>query len=162
MLDCSVKVPFNKTRDIAIWLWDAHNKVNQRLMEEEKKVHSGDPRFPKILWPPRKLCPSCYLSSSSNSNGQENIEWDENEVFKFLVKYYGRTIASKEAYVSSSVDDASATYDSTSSTHAVAVPLGAALAIAVASCAFGALACFWRTQQKNRKYLHKLHSLKNI
>lgn len=159
---CSVSVPFNKTRDLAMWLWRTHNKVNQRLMKEEKTLGTGDPRFPKITWPPKQLCPSCYLSYSRESNGTENIEWDEDEVFQFLVRYYGRTIASSKEATLSSSDDAASTYDIASSTNAVTVPVGAALAIAVASCAFGALACFWRTQQKNRKYLHQLHSLKKI
>ncbi|XP_064959871.1 sulfhydryl oxidase 1-like isoform X1 [Musa acuminata AAA Group] len=161
-ISSSVSVPFNKTRDLAMWLWRTHNKVNQRLMKEEKTLGTGDPRFPKITWPPKQLCPSCYLSYSRESNGTENIEWDEGEVFQFLVRYYGRTIASSKEATLSSSDDAASTYDIASSTNAVTVPVGAALAIAVASCAFGALACFWRTQQKNRKYLHQLHSLKKI
>ncbi|CAL9162036.1 unnamed protein product, partial [Musa hybrid cultivar] len=161
-ISSSVSVPFNKTRDLAMWLWRTHNKVNQRLMKEEKTLGTGDPRFPKITWPPKQLCPSCYLSYSRESNGTENIEWDEDEVFQFLVRYYGRTIASSKEATLSSSDDAALTYDIASSTNAVTVPIGAALAIAVASCAFGALACFWRTQQKNRKYLHQLHSLKKI
>ncbi|GAA0151467.1 hypothetical protein LIER_37295 [Lithospermum erythrorhizon] len=40
------------------------------------------------------------------------------------------------------------------------VPVGAALAIAIiaiASCAFGALACFWRSQQKHRNNSEPLH-----
>ncbi|WOL17559.1 sulfhydryl oxidase 1-like isoform X1 [Canna indica] len=162
-MSSGVSVPFNKTRDLAMWLWHAHNKVNQRLMVKEKELGTGDPRFPKIMWPPKQLCPSCYLSSSRDSNGLEKIKWDENEVFKFLVRHYGKTISSsKEATLSSNEDDASSTYGISSSSNAIVVPVGAALAIAIASCAFGALACFWRTQQKNRKYLHKLHSLKNI
>lgn len=48
------------------------------------------------------------------------------------------------------------------STNALVVPVGAALAIAVASCLFGALACFWRSQQKNRKYFHKPPLLKIV
>lgn len=151
-ISSSVSVPFNKTRDLAMWLWRTHNKVNQRLMKEEKTLGTGDPRFPKITWPPKQLCPSCYLSYSRESNGTENIEWDEDEVFQFLVRYYGRTIASSKEATLSSSDDAASTYDIASSTNAVTVPVGAALAIAVASCAFGALACFWRTQQKNRKH----------
>lgn len=51
--------------------------------------------------------------------------------------------------------------DLAASTNAVVVPVGAALAIALASCAFGAIACYWRLRQKSRKYYH-IHSLKNI
>lgn len=149
---CSVSEPFNKTRDLAMWLWNTHNKVNKRLREKENELKTFDPRFPKILWPPKQLCPSCYKSSNEN-NDLENIIWDEDEVFKFLVNYYGGTIATlqQESSLSSSEAGLSPTYDITPS-NAVVVPVGAALAIAVVSCAFGALACFWRTQQKTRKY----------
>lgn len=134
-------------------------------MKEEKDLKTGDPRFPKVIWPPEQLCPSCYLSSSiSKRTGTAQVEWNEDEVFKFLVQYYGKTLVSsyKDASPSRNGSDESVADDITTSTIAVAVPLGAAMAIAFASCAFGALACFWRTQQKNRKYLNQLHSLKNI
>ncbi|XP_074588316.1 sulfhydryl oxidase 1-like [Curcuma longa] len=147
----SVSEPFNKTRDLAMWLWNAHNKVNKRLREKENELKTFDPRFPKMLWPPKQLCPSCYKSSNEN-NDLENIIWDEDEVFKYLVNHYERTIASlqEESSLSRSKAGLSPTYDITPS-NAVVVPVGAALAIAVVSCAFGALACFWRTQQKTRK-----------
>ncbi|RZS11149.1 hypothetical protein BHM03_00042448, partial [Ensete ventricosum] len=133
----------------------SHMQITPMDITNSERLHTkdngtGDPRFPKITWPPKQLCPSCYLSYSRESNGTENIEWDEDEVFQFLVRYYGRTIASSKEATLSSGDDAASTYDIASSTNAVTVPVGAALAIAVASCAFGALACFWRTQQKNR------------
>ncbi|KAJ0776123.1 putative thiol oxidase [Helianthus annuus] len=35
-------------------------------------------------------------------------------------------------------------------------------AIAAASCLFGALAWFWRSRQKNRKYFHKPQPLKIV
>lgn len=158
--DFSAPVPFNTTRAFVLWLWRAHNIVNERLMREEKELGTEDPRFPKLIWPSKDLCPSCLVSSSSKS-GRTVREWNEDKVFKFIMNYYGSSLVSsnKDESIANrrkdeSVDDAIAT------THAVAVPIGAALAIAIASCAFGALACFWRTQQKNRKYLH--HSLKNV
>lgn len=158
---CSVSVPFNRTRDLSMWLWRAHNKVNERLNKEEKALGTGDPRFPKIIWPPKQLCRSCYVSSSRKRRSNMKIYWNEDEVYKFLVRYYGRTLASShnDATLSGKYDES---YDITTSTNAVAVPVGAALAIAVASCTFGALACFWRAQQKNRKYTHQLHSFKDI
>ncbi|XP_068641026.1 sulfhydryl oxidase 2 isoform X1 [Aristolochia californica] len=158
----SVSVPFNSTRDFTLWLWATHNEVNKRLMKEEADLGTGDPKFPKMIWPPKQLCSSCYLSSSKETNGSVGIDWDEDQVFKFLVSYYGKTLVSKSKDLSDSSSGETATEDIAASAHAVAVPVGAALAIAVASCAFGALACFWRSQQKNRKYLHHLHSLKNI
>lgn len=133
-------------------------------MKEEKSLGTGDPMFPKIIWPPKQLCPSCYHSSSRKRTGTSQVDWNEDEVFKFLVQYYRKTIVSlyKDASLSSNGNDGSVADNIITSTKAVAVPLGAALGIAFASCAFGVLACFWRRQQKNRKYLHQLHSLKSI
>ncbi|KAF9677400.1 hypothetical protein SADUNF_Sadunf08G0103600 [Salix dunnii] len=160
----SVTAPFNTSREFALWLWSTHNKVNERLMKEEASLGTGDPKFPKIIWPPKQLCSSCHLSSNQKENGAVQIDWNLNEVYKFLTGYYGKTLVSlykeKDRLGDGSSDGASA--DLVTSTNAVVVPVGAALAIALASCAFGALACFWRSQQKNRKYYHQLHSLKNI
>lgn len=135
-------------------------------MKEEKDLDNADPSFPKIIWPPKQLCPLCYRSSSRTADGAMQVEWNEDEVFNFLVNYYGKMLVSSyretsvesllqvTKQVGSIADDPSASSVST-------VPIGAALGIALASCTFGALACFWRTQQKNRKYYH-LRSLKKI
>lgn len=132
-------------------------------MKEEASQGTGDPKFPKMIWPPKQLCPSCYLAQSPKSDVNNQNDWDRNEVFKFLASYYGNTLVTlyKDKEL---LDDAGSNKEAidelATSAHAL-VPLGAALAIALASCAFGALACFWRSKQKNRKYLH-LHSLKSI
>ncbi|KAF5940337.1 hypothetical protein HYC85_021504 [Camellia sinensis] len=134
-------------------------------MKEELSLGTGDPQFPKRIWPSKQLCPSCYLSRSQENNGGVQIDWDHNEVFKFLASYYGNTLVSlykRKGLLSDGGTDGALVEDLAASTNAIVVPLGAALAIAVASCAFGALACFWRSQQKNRKYFHQPHYLKNI
>lgn len=151
---CSrVSAPLNTTRNFALWLWGAHNSVNERLMKVEASLGTGDPKYPKMIWPPKSLCPSCYLSTSRKSNSTIRIDWNKDEVFKFLVRYYGKILGSmsKEKGLDDSSSDESAVDDTSASTNALAVPVGAALAIALASCAFGALAWFWRSQQKNRK-----------
>ncbi|XP_044491907.1 sulfhydryl oxidase 2-like isoform X2 [Mangifera indica] len=154
----------SRTRDFALWLWSAHNKVNERLMKVEASLKTADPNFPKIIWPPTQLCPSCYRSKGDIETSQ--IDWDQDEVFKFLSSYYGKTLVSlykdkdKDTVTTDQIDGA--LEDSVVSTNAVVVPVGAALAIALASCAFGALACYWRLQQKNRKSKYQLRSFKNI
>ncbi|XP_042413279.1 sulfhydryl oxidase 1-like [Zingiber officinale] len=150
-----VSAPFNTTRDLSIWLWKAHNEVNERLVI--------DPRFPKIIWPPNQLCPSCYTSSSVKNSSNKQIIWNEDEVYKFLVHYYGRMLVSsyKDTTLSQN-KDGDESNDTAASSNAVAVPIGAALAIALASCTFGALACFWRAKQKKKKYLHQLRSFKEV
>ncbi len=69
--------------DAALWLWRSHNlvssslslaaaaphpplsrifcKVNVRLMKEERdgRSHSGDPLFPKAVFPSLEACPKC-------------------------------------------------------------------------------------------------------
>ncbi|KAI9088663.1 hypothetical protein K1719_029777 [Acacia pycnantha] len=157
----SVSSPINKARDFALWLWSAHNMVNERLMKEEASLGTGDPKFPKMAWPPMKLCPTCYQDLSRRTN---RIEWNKDEVYKFLTRYYGEKLASlyKNKGIAGNDRTEGAVEDLTASSSALVVPLGAALAIAIASCGFGALACYWRSQQKSRKYFHQLHSLKNI
>ncbi|CAK8573951.1 unnamed protein product [Lathyrus sativus] len=147
----SVSSPFNKARDFALWLWSSHNKVNERLRKEEASIGTGDPKFPKTVWPPKQLCSSCYLDYDQTSN---KIEWNQDEVYRTLRNYYGKTLVSlyKENGIAGTEGAEGATLeDLTVGTNAVVVPVGAALAIAVASCAFGALACYWRSQQKSRK-----------
>jgi len=92
------------------------------------------------------------------------MEWNQDEVFKFLTDYYGKMLASlyKDRSIVGNDGREGAVEELIVATNAIVVPVGAALAIAVASCAFGALACYWRSQQKSRKYFHHLHSLKNI
>lgn len=157
----SVSGPFKKSRDFVLWLWSAHNQVNMRLIKEEATLKTFDPKFPKMIWPPTQLCPACYRSHNQKNN---EIDWDEDEVFKFLTSYYGKTLVSlyKEKDALGNDETNGALEELVATTNAIVVPVGAALAIAVASCAFGALACYWRSQQKSRKYFHQLHSLKNI
>ncbi|RDX85127.1 Sulfhydryl oxidase 2, partial [Mucuna pruriens] len=146
----SVSSPFSKARDFALWLWSSHNKVNERLMKEEASLDTGDPTFPKTIWPPKQLCSSCHLGLDQMNN---KIEWNQDEVFKFLTDYYGKTLASlyKNRNIVGNDGSEGVVEDLIVTTNAIVVPVGAALAIAVASCAFGALACYWRSQQKSRK-----------
>ncbi|KAL5726634.1 thiol oxidase [Ranunculus cassubicifolius] len=147
----SVSAPFKKTQDLVLWLWTAHNEVNQRLMKEEASYKTGDPMYPKMIWPPHQLCPSCYFHTPKKGESAR-IDWNKDEVFKFLVNYYGTTLVSSYKDKHLLEDEVSVPSDEmVTSASVVAVPLGAALGIALASCAFGALACYWRSRQKNRK-----------
>ncbi|KAK4763461.1 hypothetical protein SAY87_012899 [Trapa incisa] len=149
----SVSSPFKTGKDFALWLWNTHNKVNIRLKKDEASLGTGDPKFPKIIWPPKQLCRSCYKSRAGSLDDPNQIDWAHDEVFKFLTQYYGTTLVSfyKSKDVPQGMATVGAIEDSLTPTNAVVVPVGAALAIALASCAFGALACYWRSQQKNRK-----------
>jgi hypothetical protein len=46
-------------RDAQLWLWSAHNIVNQHVKELEEHYEDGDPGFPKMQWPSAALCPDC-------------------------------------------------------------------------------------------------------
>ncbi|XP_054808945.1 sulfhydryl oxidase 2-like isoform X2 [Prosopis cineraria] len=146
----SVSSPFNKAKDFALWLWNAHNKANERLRKEEAALGTGDPKFPKQIWPPKQLCSSCYSVHDQKDN---QIAWNKDEVYKFLTSYYGNMLTSlyKDKNFGGNEGIEVAVEELIASTNAVVVPIGAAMAIAVASCGFGALACYWRSLQKSRK-----------
>ncbi|KAL0380843.1 UNVERIFIED_CONTAM: Sulfhydryl oxidase 1 [Sesamum angustifolium] len=158
----SVSSPFKKARDFVLWLWEAHNKVNKRLVKEEPSLGTADPECPKIMWPPRQLCPSCYLTGSGKNDGYSRIDWDQDEVYRFLIDYYGKSLVIQFKDKVERQADGMVAENLLASTHAVVVSVGAALGIAVASFVFGALACYWRQRQKSRKYKNHLRSLKNI
>ncbi|XP_076927990.1 sulfhydryl oxidase 2-like isoform X1 [Bidens hawaiensis] len=161
---CSkVSTPFSSTCDFALWLWTAHNEVNMRLKETEESFKTGDPKFPKSIWPTKHLCPTCYKNVNQNEESS-SIEWDRDEVYKFISNYYGNMLASlyKEKDKQHIQMKNNVVSEEALQTNALVVPVGAALAIAVASCLFGALACYWRSQQKNRKYFHKPQLLKIV
>eukprot|EP01018_Ginkgo_biloba_P027215 Gb_28602 [translate_table: standard] len=163
----SVKEPINTRYDFVLWLWRAHNEVNERLIKEEAVLGTGDPKFPKMMWPPKQLCGSCWLSSSKKHNSSHiQVVWNNTEVYLFLLNYYGRTIKlsleDNNLRKSTSVEKHSYLAEDIAPSSVVAVPVGAAVAIAIASCGFGAVACFWRMQQKKRKYLNQQYSFKHI
>jgi thiol oxidase len=73
-------------------LWSSHNKVSERLSKEEASPGTGDPKFAKTIWPTKKLCTSCYLGHDQRNN---KIEWNQDEVYKALKIYYGKTLVSR-------------------------------------------------------------------
>ncbi|EDW16780.1 sulfhydryl oxidase 1 [Drosophila mojavensis] len=61
-----------------LWLWAAHNEVNQRLAGDDTE----DPKFPKLQFPALNACASCQLQSATNTT------WQRPEVLKFLKGLY--------------------------------------------------------------------------
>ncbi|KAH9306944.1 hypothetical protein KI387_011348, partial [Taxus chinensis] len=163
---CSrVQEPIKSRYEFVLWLWHAHNEVNERLMVEEASLGTGDPKFPKMIWPPKQLCASCWISSSKKHNSTHvDVDWNNTAVYQFLLDFYGRNIKFPLQDNDPSTNAKSQTNlgEDTSPSNAVAVPIGAAIAIAIASCGFGAAACYWRMQQKKRKNLNQLYSFKDI
>lgn len=61
-----------------IWLWNAHNRVNKRLHGDS----SEDPMHPKIQFPGKNSCPTCYNSNFNPAT------FNVTEVFTFLINHY--------------------------------------------------------------------------
>ncbi|KAH8407038.1 hypothetical protein KR222_004339, partial [Zaprionus bogoriensis] len=67
------------TRDEEIlWLWQAHNEVNQRLAGDSTE----DPKFPKLQFPSSEVCAECQVSSALNTT------WRQSAVLAFLKGIY--------------------------------------------------------------------------
>ncbi|KAI7754973.1 hypothetical protein M8C21_005619 [Ambrosia artemisiifolia] len=91
---CSrVSTSFNSTREFVLWLWTAHNEVNERLKSTEESLKTSDPKFPKTIWPTNRLCPTCYNDLNQNEESS-SIDWNHDEVYKFLSSYYGNMLVS--------------------------------------------------------------------
>ena len=121
-----------RTDGASMWLWKAHNIVNARLAAEDAKeipnevnIRTGDvlaksdPSHPKVQFPPKSLCPSCY---ERTAGGEDS--WDEVHVSEFLSSYYlasderrqpDLNAATKKAEFLASVLDASSMRDEASS-----------------------------------------------
>lgn len=65
----------NPTKDEAVlWLWAAHNEVNQRLAGDDTE----DSKFPKIQFPSSSSCSECRKPGTSSNN------WNKEHVLQFL------------------------------------------------------------------------------
>jgi len=79
--------------DVILWLWKAHNKVNDRL----KGASSEDPQAPKIQFPDIETCLSCRIEGNQAA-------WHYLNVKRFLKNYYRNiTGAQKKLNASSGV-----------------------------------------------------------
>ena len=61
--------------DVVLYLWKAHNIVNNRLHGDEA---TEDPQFPKEQFPPAFLCSDCRDAKG---------ELDPTKVLPFLLQY---------------------------------------------------------------------------
>lgn len=74
-------------------------QVNKRLEEHEAHANDGDPSYPKMQWPPAELCALCRMPTLAPETG---VAWNVDEVFRFLVKFYGGAlpiVAAKEQHL---------------------------------------------------------------
>uniref|UniRef100_A0AC34FJM6 Sulfhydryl oxidase n=1 Tax=Panagrolaimus sp. ES5 TaxID=591445 RepID=A0AC34FJM6_9BILA len=70
------KEKIKNSEDAVLYLWNAHNIVNERL---HGKPETEDPQFLKYQFPPEFLCKDCQKSED---------KFDDKKVMSFLNKYY--------------------------------------------------------------------------
>lgn len=80
----TIKKNVSSFDDAVLWLWSAHNQVNQRLAGDITE----DPKFPKVLFPIKAHCKTCRNNVTN--------EWNKTEVLVFLKKMYS-TVNNKQA-----------------------------------------------------------------
>lgn len=74
------KIWNNPSKDEAIlWLWAAHNEVNERLSND----NTDDPSFPKMQFPSAVSCPQCIKHEHYDSHADNNM-YNKDNVLKFL------------------------------------------------------------------------------
>ncbi|XP_017077247.1 sulfhydryl oxidase 1 [Drosophila eugracilis] len=76
--------------EAVLWLWAAHNEVNQRLAGDATE----DPEFPKKQFPSPDSCSECYRSPGTKSENLE-IEWNKDAVLGFLKNIYNPQFISR-------------------------------------------------------------------
>ncbi|XP_067632342.1 sulfhydryl oxidase 1 [Eurosta solidaginis] len=70
--------------EAALWLWEAHNEVNNRLAGDETE----DPKFPKIQFPSESSCSQCRKADAISSSSKSTINWDRDAVLHFLINIH--------------------------------------------------------------------------
>lgn len=75
--------------DAVLWLWSAHNEVNQRLSGD----HTEDPEFPKIQYPLRNVCTQCHkqiipVQGVTPADNSDTPHWNTNEILYYLRRVY--------------------------------------------------------------------------
>lgn len=72
------------TTELALWLWEVHNSVNERLMKEAAQRQNRKVTHQETLasrFPTKKMCPDCWLDANMTT-------WDNAQVFSFLDDWF--------------------------------------------------------------------------
>jgi hypothetical protein len=75
----------------ALWLWQVHNKVNERLAAEALTDSPATKyaEFAKEQWPSRHVCPECReVAMPPRAGVRPELRWREAGVLKFLLEQY--------------------------------------------------------------------------
>lgn len=74
----------SESMELALWLWEVHNSVNERLMKEAAQRQRREVTHEETLaskFPTKKLCPDCWLDENMT-------QWDDVRVFHFLDEWF--------------------------------------------------------------------------
>jgi len=85
--------------DALLLLWRVHNKANQRLAGDI----SEDPVFPKLIFPSKEFCSSCYDGTVTGTNLW--VEFNKNSVLQFLKNMYSKEKLSSQGLIGSSTGE---------------------------------------------------------
>lgn len=86
----SLNSSLNNRNSSILWLWYAHNRVNQRLNNEKSPI---DKKFlTDVIFPSQNYCPLCMQSDLNNVglDGKtfEDIDWNQTSVLSYLIDVY--------------------------------------------------------------------------
>jgi len=76
--------------DFIVWLWEAHNEVNERLREEELDANTFNVDRPKGLFPSPKVCQNCLDDREGNYVGP--YVGEHTHILPFLDDFYGQDL----------------------------------------------------------------------
>jgi thiol-disulfide isomerase/thioredoxin len=76
--------------DFIVWLWEAHNEVNERLRDEELGANTFNADRPKGLFPSPEVCQNCLDDREGNYVGP--YVGEHNHILPFLDEFYGQDL----------------------------------------------------------------------
>lgn len=95
----SLEISLTVRNSSVLWLWDTHNRVNQRLNLEN---HSNQRSLSKVIFPHKDLCQSCIKTDITklemDGKTLTDVDWDMKSILSFLVEHYRpeRVVTPKE------------------------------------------------------------------
>ena len=74
----------------ALWLWQAHNRVNERLAAEALSDSPSTQllEFAKVQWPPRSVCKECREVTRPHAGVKAETQWRHQTVLQQLYEQY--------------------------------------------------------------------------
>ncbi|KAH8391220.1 hypothetical protein KR215_008882 [Drosophila sulfurigaster] len=80
--------------EAVLWLWEAHNEVNQRLAGDATE----DPQFLKVQFPSASSCAQCRRNATTTSTASKSnadITWNKDAVLSFLKNIHNPEFVSR-------------------------------------------------------------------